>query len=141
MEDLVFIMPRKKAVVELSDDLLVSAEIPLLPVRDTVLFPHMLSPLFVGRDRSIKAIEDAMLRDRTIAVVAQREPEKQDIGSGDLYDIGTEAVIGRMLKMPDGTTNVLVQGQRRIRVMKFDVIDPHYKVMVTPIPEDTEKTT
>src|SRR3990172_1557695 len=98
MEDSVPFMARKKVVVEETDELLVSAELPLLPVRDTVLFPHMVAPLFVGRERSVKAIEEAMSKERTIAVVSQRRPEVQDVAVDDLYAIGTEAVIGKMLK-------------------------------------------
>ena len=94
-------------------------DLPLLPVRDTVLFPRSVHPLIVGRERSLRAIEEAMLRDRTIAVFTQKNPQATDVTFDELYDVGTEAVIGRMLKMPDGTTSVLVQGQRRIRLLDF----------------------
>ncbi|HVA24853.1 MAG TPA: endopeptidase La [Chloroflexota bacterium] len=113
----------------------------VLPVRDTVLFPHMVTPLFVMRERSVKAIEEAMAKDRTIVVVAQRDPEVEDVGAGDLHDIGTEAVIGRMLKMPDGTTSVLVQGQRRARVCEVTQWEPYIKAMAEPVGLTVEKTT
>jgi len=113
----------------------------VLPVRDTVLFPHMVTPLFVMRERSVKAIEEAMAHDRTIVVVAQRDPEVEDVGVDDLYDIGTEAVIGRMLKMPDGTTSVLVQGQRRACLRDFTQWEPHIKAIVEPVARTVEKTT
>ncbi|HLG71541.1 MAG TPA: endopeptidase La [Chloroflexota bacterium] len=113
----------------------------VLPVRDTVLFPHMVTPLFVMRERSVKAIEEAMARDRAIVVVAQRDPEVEDVGPNDLYDIGTEAVIGRMLKMPDGTTSVLVQGQRRARICDVTQWDPHIKAIAEPVALVVEKTT
>ncbi|HEX6513470.1 MAG TPA: endopeptidase La [Chloroflexota bacterium] len=112
-----------------------------LPVRDTVLFPHMVTPLFVMRERSVRAIEEAMARDRTIVVVAQRDPETEEVGPGDLYDIGTEAVIGRMLKMPDGTTSVLVQGQRRARLCEVTQWEPHIKGIAQPVGLTVEKTT
>src|SRR5438552_3380836 len=72
--------------------------LPLLAVRDTVLFPHLVVPLFVSRERGVRAIEEAMARDRTVVVLAQRDPEVEDVGPDDVFDVGTEAVIGRMLK-------------------------------------------
>jgi ATP-dependent Lon protease len=113
----------------------------VLPVRDTVLFPHMVTPLFVMRERSVRAIEEAMAKDRTVVVVAQRDPEVEDVGPGDTYEIGTEAVIGRMLKMPDGTTSVLVQGQRRARLCEFTQWDPYIKAVAEPVGLTVEKTT
>src|SRR5712692_7889527 len=90
-------------------------ELPVLPVRNTVLVPNVVTPLFVGRDQSIKAIEDAMSKDRTLFVVTQINEELEDPGPDDLYTVGVEGVIDRVLKMPDGTTSVLIHGQRRLR--------------------------
>ncbi len=132
-------MARRKTV-KVEGEILMSAELPVLPVRDTVLFPRIVSPLFVGRERSVKAIEDAMNGERTIAVVAQIKPETQDITAGDVYTVGTEAVIGRVLKMPDGTTSILVQGQRRIRMHEFAQTDPYIKARFSPIDEVSDKT-
>jgi ATP-dependent Lon protease len=115
-------------------------EYPLLPVRDTVVFPHMVTPLFVGRDRSIKAVEAATDDDSTIVVVAQKEPEIQDPTIEDLYTIGTEVVIGRTLRMPDGTISILGQGKQRVRIVQFVQTDPYIKVEVRPIYEPTEKS-
>jgi ATP-dependent Lon protease len=115
-------------------------EYPLLPVRDTVVFPHMVTPLFVGRDRSIKALEATTDDDSTIVVATQREPEIQDPTIEDLYTIGTEVVIGRTLRMPDGTTSILGQGKQRVRIVKFVQTDPYIKVEVKPIYEPTEKS-
>src|SRR4051794_41537847 len=103
-------MPRRKK--KTSDPALV---LPVLPVRNTVLFPHVVTPLFVDRDRSLRAIEESMGGERTLVVIAQLDPEIERPGADDLYMIGTEAVVGRMLKMPDGSTSALVQGQRRGR--------------------------
>ena len=105
-------------------------EAPLLPVRDTVLFPHMVSPLFVGRDRSIKAIEAAQTTHESMIVVTQRDPENEDPRPEDFYTIGTEVLIGRSLRMPDGTTSVLAQGQRRAEILEFTQTDPYYRVKV-----------
>lgn len=118
-------------------------EYPLLPVRDTVIFPHMITPLFVGRDRSIKSIEVAMAGGGNLVVVAQKDAEIQDPTPEDLYSVGTEVSIGRMLRMPDGTISVLGQGQRRVRILDFVHNEPYIKVRVAPIfePEDKSLTT
>jgi ATP-dependent Lon protease len=99
----------------------------------------MVAPLLVARDRSVRALDEAMAGDRTIAVVAQREQAKQDITAEDLYSVGTEAVIGRLLKMPDGIINVLVQGQRRLRLKGVIQEDPFFKAEFVPIPESRKK--
>ena len=109
--------------------------LPILPVRNTVLFPHVVTPLFVDRDRSLRAIEESMGGERTLVVLAQRDPEIERPGADDLYLVGTEAVVGRMLKMPDGSTSALVQGQRRVRVVGFDSDEPYLKLSVVPIEE------
>ena len=114
-------------------------ELPLLPLRDMVIFPHMVTSLFVGREKSLKAIEAAMTDDRVIVAVAQRNPEDEEIGPNDLYDMGVELVIGRSLKMPDGTSSLLVQGQRRVRVTKYLRTEPYLRVVAEPIEESTEK--
>ncbi len=105
-------------------------EAPLLPARDTVLFPHMVAPLFIGRDRSIKAIEAAQANHESLVVVTQREVETEDPQPEDFFLVGTEVLIGRSLRMPDGTTSVLAQGQRRARILDFAQTDPYYRVRV-----------
>ncbi len=79
-------------------------ELPVVPLINTVLFPHMLTPLFVGRERSVTAVEEAMESDRTILVIAQREQDADDVGPNELFGVGVEAHIQRVLKMPDGST-------------------------------------
>jgi len=116
-------------------------ELPILAVRDTVLFPHMVAPLFVARERSVKALDEAMAKDRTIVVIAQRDQSLQDIGPEDLYSIGTEAVIGRVLKMPDGTVSILVQGQRRLQLAEVTQVDPYFKGQFLPVLEASVKKT
>jgi ATP-dependent Lon protease len=112
-----------------------AVDIPLLPVRDTVLFPHVAAPLFVSRDRSVKAVETAMAADQRIAVFTQKDPEVQDPGVDDLYELGTEAYIGRVWRMPDQTTSVFVQGRRRLRLVKLLKTEPYLVVRATPILE------
>ena len=104
-----------------------------------VMFPHMVTPVFVGRERSIRAVEDCMASQRPICVVTQKDPEVQDIEPGNLYTIGTEAVIGRILRMPDGMTSALVQGQQRLRIVEFFQGDHFLKARAVPIPDPTDK--
>ncbi|MDQ3228484.1 MAG: endopeptidase La, partial [Pseudomonadota bacterium] len=91
-------------------------QLPVLPLRDVVVFPHMVIPLFVGRDKSIKALDQAMESDKRILLVAQKSAETDDPGAEDLYDIGTLAHVLQLLKLPDGTIKVLVEGVSRARV-------------------------
>jgi ATP-dependent Lon protease len=114
--------------------------LPVVPLINTVLFPHMLTPLFVGRERSVAAIEEAMSGDRTILTVAQREPDIEDVGPADLYTIGVEAVIQRILKMPDGSISIVVQGQRRMRVVAYVQDRQALHAHSVAIYENTEKT-
>jgi len=91
---------------------------PLLPLRDVVVFPHMVIPLFVGRPKSIKALETAMEAGKSILLVAQKSAAKDEPSPEDLYDIGSIANILQMLKLPDGTVKVLVEGTQRAQVVR-----------------------
>jgi ATP-dependent Lon protease len=113
-------------------------DLPLLPVRDTVLFPHVAVPLFVGRDRSMKAVEAAMAGAQRLAVFAQKDAEVQLPGIDDLYECGTEARIGRVWRMPDQTTSVAVQGRRRLRLLKLVQAEPYLVARVLPVVESVE---
>jgi ATP-dependent Lon protease len=104
-----------------------------------VIFPHMVTSLFVGRERSLRAIEAAMADERVLVAVAQRDPEDEEVRPEDLYDMGVELVIGRSLKMPDGTNSLLVQGQRRVRVQRYVHTEPFILVQGQPIEEKVEK--
>ena len=90
-----------------------SIVLPLLPLRDVVVFPHMVIPLFVGRQKSIKALEAAMEAGKSIVLVAQKSAAKDEPEAEDMYDIGSVASILQMLKLPDGTVKVLVEGTQR----------------------------
>lgn len=114
-------------------------EYPLLPVRDAVVFPHMMIPLFVGRDRSLRAVDEALEDDDYIIIVAQKEPEIRDPAPEDLYTVGTIASIARMLRMPDGTTSILVEGSQRAKVTEFTQTRSFFKVRAIPIPDTVEK--
>ncbi|MDX1804493.1 MAG: endopeptidase La [Alcanivorax sp.] len=95
-------------------------DIPLLPLRDVVVYPHMVIPLFVGREKSIAALEAAMAADKQIMLVAQRNASDDDPGADDIYRVGTVSTILQMLKLPDGTVKVLVEGSQRAHVVKAD---------------------
>jgi ATP-dependent Lon protease len=115
-------------------------ELPVLPVRDTVVFPRMLTPLFVGRDRSMLALEAALAEDSEMIVVAQRNIDLEDPTAEDVYDVGTEVVVGRVLKMPDGSMNILVQGQRRVKITSFVQEEPYLKACARYLKEEGEKS-
>ena len=95
------------------------AELPVLPLRDVVVYPHMVIPLFVGREKSVRALDLAMAGDKRILLVAQRSPDIDDPLAGELYSIGTVATVLQLLKLPDGTIKVLVEGASRAEVMRF----------------------
>lgn len=98
-----------------------SISLPLLPLRDVVVFPHMVIPLFVGRPRSIKALELAMKQDKRILLSAQKDASQDNPGNKDIYRVGTVANILQMLKMPDGTVKVLVEGEQRAKITAFGI--------------------
>ncbi len=115
-------------------------DLPLLPIRNTVLIPNVVTPLMVGRETSIKAIEAAMLRDRTLFVVTQKNEDVEDPGPEDVYNIGVEGVIDRVLKLPDGSTSVLVHGQRRMRRVEYTQQAPFMRVRTEVIVENATLT-
>ena len=101
-------------------------ELPLLPLRDVVVFPHMVIPLFVGRVKSIKALELAMESDRRIMLVAQKTASKDEPSAEDLYEVGSLSTILQMLKLPDGTVKVLVEGQQRAKLLQVQDQETHF---------------
>lgn len=108
-------------------------DLPLLPLRDVVVFPHMVIPLFVGRPKSIKALESAMEAERRIMLVAQKAAAKDEPSVEDMFGVGCVATILQMLKLPDGTVKVLVEGQQRATVNKIDEGEFHFTANVTPV--------
>ncbi|HWX40354.1 MAG TPA: endopeptidase La [Blastocatellia bacterium] len=107
--------------------------IPVLPLRDIVIFPFMIVPLFVQRERSIRAVESALSENRMILLVAQRDLEKEEPIGSDLYNVGTAATVMRMLKMPDGRLRILVQGLSRARVSRYDPGLPYLQAHIQPL--------
>jgi ATP-dependent Lon protease len=99
---------------------------PVLPLRDIVVFPHMIVPLFVGREKSVRALEDVMKEDKQILLVTQRNAAQDDPGPADMYAIGTVGTVLQLLKLPDGTVKVLVEGGMRAKIEEFSEIDPFF---------------
>jgi ATP-dependent Lon protease len=112
--------------------------LPLLPLRDVVVFPHMVIPLFVGRPKSIKALEAAMENERRIMLVAQKTAAKDEPTPDDLFEMGCVATILQMLKLPDGTVKVLVEGVQRAKVLGVDEGDSHFRGTVQPVDPQNE---
>src|SRR5688572_21573869 len=106
--------------------------LPVLPLPETVVFPYMIAPLFVNRERSIKAVDQSLAENRMILLVAQKNPAVDDPKAADLHDFGTVSVIMRMLKLPDGRVRILVQGFSRAKVEYYDESKPYLTAKVQP---------
>lgn len=109
-------------------------DIPLLPLRDVVVYPHMVTPLFVGRGKSIEALERAMANDKQVLLVAQRSAQQDEPQAHDLYEIGTIATILQLLKLPDGTVKVLIEGRERAKVELIEDVGTYFKANVSVVP-------
>jgi ATP-dependent Lon protease len=113
----------------------IPSELPVLPLRDIVIYPFMIVPLFVSRDKSIKAVDEALSQNRMIMLVSQKDLDKEEPSQEDLYKVGTVAVIMRMLKLPDGRIRILIQGLSRARVDSVTAGGDYVKAQITPISE------
>ncbi|WP_417222710.1 endopeptidase La [Amphritea sp.] len=109
---------------------------PVLPLRDVVIYPHMVIPLFVGREKSIQALEAAMLQNKEILLIAQKNASDDEPDGKDLFAIGTVASVLQMLKLPDGTVKVLVEGDYRARIETLHTTEPHFTADITVLPID-----
>jgi ATP-dependent Lon protease len=108
---------------------------PVLPLRDIVVFPHMIVPLFVGREKSVLALEDVMRDDKQILLIAQKNASDDDPAQEDIYTVGTVATVLQLLKLPDGTVKVLVEGGHRARVIRFRDNEKFFEVYADTLPE------
>lgn len=111
-------------------------ELPLLPLRNTVLFPGVVIPITVGRDKSIELVREAYNTTKTIGVVAQKDPDVEDPTLAELHEVGTVAHIAKMLRMPDGTTTIIIQGKKRIKLEAITQEQPYLRARVTPVQEE-----
>ena len=109
---------------------------PLLPLRDIVIFPSMVVPLFVGREKSIKALQEVMKSDKSIVLVTQKNSEVDDPTGKDLFQFGCLSKVLQLLKLPDGTVKVLVEGEKRVKILKHDEINSNFMNCEVEIAED-----
>ena len=112
-----------------------SKTVPVLPLRDIVVFPDMVAPLFVGRDKSVRALEMIEESDNEIMLVAQRDAAIDSPNAGDLHEVGTLATILQLLKLPDGTVKVLVEGKSRARLVELHDRGEYFEAAIEPIAE------
>lgn len=118
-----------------------NVKLPLLPLRDLIIFPHMMMPLFVGREKSINALEEAMTKQTDIVLAAQRDPKANAPQPEEIYKIGTLGTIIQLLRLPDGTVKVLVEGKKRVKIKNFVQTDGHFVVECEELPEHIENPT
>src|SRR5881296_1789263 len=107
----------------------------VLPLRDIVVFPHMIVPLFVGREKSVRALEDVMKDDKQILLVTQKNAAQDDPATSDIFTVGTVGTVLQLLKLPDGTVKVLVEGGQRARIVKFTDNEAFFQAHAEMIPE------
>ena len=114
--------------------------LPLLPLRDIIVFPHMVVPLFVGREKSISALEEAMSNDKELLLAAQKKAKTNDPKEQDIFSVGTIGSIIQLLRLPDGTVKVLVEGKSRAKIVKYEQADPFFLTEIEELPEPDEGT-
>jgi ATP-dependent Lon protease len=124
------IIPLNEDGSENADEQAIPAELPLLPLRNTVLFPGVVLPITVGRDKSIKAVNDAHKADKLVGVVSQKDSTVEEPTVSDLVDIGTVAKIVKLIKMPDGGTTIIIQGKKRFKIDEITSEDPYFKARI-----------
>src|SRR6476659_1414814 len=134
--DFIPIIPLNESETDGMDGIEIPDEISLLPLRNTVLFPGVVLPITVGRDKSIKAVNDAYKGDKLIGVVAQKDSNVEDPGVKDLEKIGTIAKIVKQIKMPDGGTTIIIQGKNRFAIDSIIGEDPYFKANIRRIDEE-----
>ena len=121
-----------------AEDDIQNAGLPVLPLRDIVVFPNMIVPLFVGREKSVRALEEVMGADKKILLLAQKSSTDDDPGLEDIYRLGTQASVLQLLKLPDGTMKVLVEGEKRLRVLSFSDRTDFFEALVEPVEQDDD---
>jgi len=122
-----------------SPDAGLPAELPVLPLRDSVTFPDTLTPLAIGQERSVRLVNDVLVGNRMLVMVASREPELDTPGPDQLYDVGVAGMVARMLKVPDGSLRILVQGGQRVKVKEWVGSDPYITARVSELPDVVEE--
>ncbi|HVP56599.1 MAG TPA: endopeptidase La [bacterium] len=125
----------KKKAVEVAEQPKIPAELGIIPLRDTVIFPYMIAPLVIGRTRSLRLVDEASNGDRIVGLATQTRPDTESPSPADLHAIGTAATILKMLKFPDGSTRILVQGLSRVRIKTYSQQEPFLRAKVEAVPE------
>src|SRR3984893_4154442 len=115
--------------------------VPLFPLRELIVFPHEVYPIFVGRQKSIKALEAAEAQKKPILLAAQKDARVSDPGPDDIYGVGTLGVVVQLLRLPDGTVKALLEGKKRARVIRYVSQDDYFQVEAEEIEEGCERTT
>ncbi len=134
--DFMPIIPISENDGDLDNGMVIPEVLPILPLRNTVLFPGVVLPITVGRDKSIKAVNDAYKQDKLIGVVAQKNANIEEPGAEDLCKIGTVAKIVKLIKMPDGGTTIIIQGKKRFELLEMQSDDPYFKASVKLLADD-----
>ena len=134
--DFIPIIPLNESDNETSDGTDIPDELPVIPLRNTVLFPGVVLPITVGRDKSIKAVNDAYKADKLIGVVAQKDSNVEDPAITDIENVGTVARIVKLIKMPDGGTTVIIQGRIRFKIKSIISDNPYFKASIDTIKEE-----
>ncbi|HLO81148.1 MAG TPA: endopeptidase La [Chitinophagaceae bacterium] len=135
--DFMPIIPLNETEGENLDDTNIPEELPILPLRNTVLFPGVVIPITVGRDKSIKAVNEAYKTDKMVGVLAQKDSSVEDPQIADLVEVGTVAKIIKLIKMPDGGTTVIIQGRKRFKMKKIITDEPYFRANIELLEEDT----
>ncbi len=130
------IIPLSDQEGENADDIQVPEELPILPLRNTVLFPGVVIPITVGRDKSIKAVNESYKTDKLVGVLAQKDSSVEDPGMADLVRIGTVAKVIKMIKMPDGGTTVIIQGKKRFELQAITAEEPFFRARISLLEEE-----
>src|SRR5246500_1328566 len=133
------IMPLNEDASEDNDTQVIPDELPILPLRNTVLFPGVVLPITVGRDKSIKAVSDAYKADKLIGVIAQKDSNVEEPTVSDLEKNGTVAKNAKLIKMPDGGTTIIIQGRKRFKVEEILSDDPYFKAKIKTLSDEPLK--
>jgi ATP-dependent Lon protease len=120
-------------------DIALPGELPVLPLRESVTYPDTLTPLAIGQERSVRLVNDVLVGNRMLVMVSSREPEAEAPGPDQLYDVGVAGMVARMLKVPDGSLRILVQGGQRVRIEEWTTEEPYLAARVTELPDVVEE--
>src|SRR6478736_1655123 len=129
--DFIPIIPLNESDSESMDGIEIPDEVPLLPLRNTVLFPGVVLPITVGRDKSIKAVNDAYKADKLVGVISQKDSAVEEPTVSDLVSVGTVAKIVKLIKMPDGGTTIIIQGRQRFKIDEITAEEPYFRAKIT----------